>query len=57
MKARNHIGQSVFEFADQVDEIMLARKLDWILTDYYEVRPKSEKKWKYVGTILIERNV
>lgn len=57
LKARNHEGQSVFEFAGVVDEKILAQKLDYILTQYYEKRDKSEREYKYLGTILIESNV
>ena len=57
MKARNQIGQSVFEFAGVVDEKILAQKLDFILTQYYEKRDKSDREYKYLGTILIESNV
>lgn len=57
IKARNHIGQSVFEFAGVVDEVLLARKLNWILTDYSEKREKSDIDFKYLWTILPESNV
>jgi hypothetical protein len=55
IKARNKMGQSVFEFAAVVDEVILAQKLNWILTDYSE-RAK-DKDLRYLGTILPESNV
>lgn len=54
IKARNRNGESVFEFAWQVDEVLLAQKLDFILTQYYE--GEEHKKLFYLGTILIENN-
>lgn len=55
LKARNRKWQTVFEFADTVNEILLAKKLDYILTQYSEWEWPNKKR--YLGTIIIENNI